>query len=255
MAFLNEQGLERLWSHIVNKLSGKVDKVDGKGLSTNDFTDAEKEKLAGIEEGATVAPVTSVNEMTGEVVVEEVERAKSLSTMEPIPELLLQDSYGYYYDYDFLCSLNVKAPDERSFCHVALEAKVQSSDRVAETFVTLQMFYKNFARKAGSNSYKIYDEGNKPYHTHTITLNATSWTQRADGSYIWSRSINWGATFDSVGHVDIYLGDNPDAATVAARLDAWSMINRASISPSTVSFSCYFGAPTIDIPVIVEVFD
>lgn len=30
-------------------LSGKVDKVDGKGLSTNDYTTAEKTKLAGIE--------------------------------------------------------------------------------------------------------------------------------------------------------------------------------------------------------------
>lgn len=33
-------------------LSGKVDKVAGKGLSTNDFTTAEKNKLAGIAEGA-----------------------------------------------------------------------------------------------------------------------------------------------------------------------------------------------------------
>ena len=34
------------------KVDNKVDKVTGKGLSTNDFTDAEKEKLAGIEAGA-----------------------------------------------------------------------------------------------------------------------------------------------------------------------------------------------------------
>lgn len=33
-------------------LSGKVDKVAGKGLSTNDYTTAEKTKLAGIAEGA-----------------------------------------------------------------------------------------------------------------------------------------------------------------------------------------------------------
>ena len=35
-------------------LSGKVDKEAGKGLSTNDYTDAEKTKLAGIESGAEV---------------------------------------------------------------------------------------------------------------------------------------------------------------------------------------------------------
>lgn len=33
-------------------LSGKVDKVAGKGLSTNDYTTAEKTKLAGVAEGA-----------------------------------------------------------------------------------------------------------------------------------------------------------------------------------------------------------
>ena len=34
------------------EIAKKVDKVDGKGLSTNDYSDAEKEKLEGIETGA-----------------------------------------------------------------------------------------------------------------------------------------------------------------------------------------------------------
>ena len=33
-------------------LAGKVDKVAGKGLSANDYTDEEKEKLGGVEAGA-----------------------------------------------------------------------------------------------------------------------------------------------------------------------------------------------------------
>lgn len=37
---------------ITKALADKVDKVNGKGLSTNDFSNAEKEKLADIEEGA-----------------------------------------------------------------------------------------------------------------------------------------------------------------------------------------------------------
>ena len=37
-----------------NKLSRKVDKVSGKDLSTNDYTNAEKAKLGGIEDGAQV---------------------------------------------------------------------------------------------------------------------------------------------------------------------------------------------------------
>lgn len=39
---------------ILNAVDGKVDKVEGKGLSTNDYSDAEKAKLAGIEAGAEV---------------------------------------------------------------------------------------------------------------------------------------------------------------------------------------------------------
>ena len=39
-------------SEVRSLISGKVDKVFGKGLSTNDFTTAEKNKLAGIAIGA-----------------------------------------------------------------------------------------------------------------------------------------------------------------------------------------------------------
>lgn len=41
-------------------ISGKVDKVSGKGLSTNDYTTTEKNKLAGIETGAQVNTITGV---------------------------------------------------------------------------------------------------------------------------------------------------------------------------------------------------
>lgn len=48
-------------------LSGKVDTVAGKGLSTEDYTTAEKSKLAGIAAGAQVNTVTSVAGKTGAV--------------------------------------------------------------------------------------------------------------------------------------------------------------------------------------------
>lgn len=41
-------------------LAGKVDKVNGKGLSTNDYTDAEKTKLSGIETGAQVNKIEKI---------------------------------------------------------------------------------------------------------------------------------------------------------------------------------------------------
>lgn len=49
MAFLDNVGLAQLWEKITSRLNNKVDKVSGKGLSTNDYTDDDKEKLDGIE--------------------------------------------------------------------------------------------------------------------------------------------------------------------------------------------------------------
>lgn len=49
---IDGNGLLYIWNKIVTKLAAKVDKEDGKGLSTNDYTTEEKTKLAGIDEGA-----------------------------------------------------------------------------------------------------------------------------------------------------------------------------------------------------------
>lgn len=46
-------------SDVTSGLAGKVDKETGKGLSTNDYTTAEKSKLAGIAAGATAVTVDS----------------------------------------------------------------------------------------------------------------------------------------------------------------------------------------------------
>ena len=47
--------------------NNKVDKVDGKGLSTEDFTSADKTKFDGIEDGAEKNKVNSVNGQTGDI--------------------------------------------------------------------------------------------------------------------------------------------------------------------------------------------
>lgn len=65
--YLDLNGVSYFWQKIVakitNMIANKVDKVDGKGLSTNDYTTVEKAKLAGIAEGANkyTHPTTSGN--------------------------------------------------------------------------------------------------------------------------------------------------------------------------------------------------
>lgn len=55
------------------RLTNKVDKVEGKGLSTEDYTTIEKIKLSSIEDGAEKNKVNSVNNKTGNVVINKVD--------------------------------------------------------------------------------------------------------------------------------------------------------------------------------------
>lgn len=66
MAFLDRNGLEHLWQQIILKLGDKVDKVDGKGLSTNDYTNEEKSKI----DNANVA-ISNLNRLIGDTSVSE----------------------------------------------------------------------------------------------------------------------------------------------------------------------------------------
>lgn len=52
--YFGQIGANKLMQIIKSALTGKVDKVSGKGLSTNDYTTAEKTKLDGIAAGAEV---------------------------------------------------------------------------------------------------------------------------------------------------------------------------------------------------------
>lgn len=62
--YLDNDGVLYFWNkikaHVSTAVSGKVDKENGKGLSTNDYTTAEKNKLNGIASGAQVNVIESV---------------------------------------------------------------------------------------------------------------------------------------------------------------------------------------------------
>lgn len=58
--YLDKSGLTLLISKVKAALGGKVDVVSGKGLSTNDYTNAEKSKLSDIASGAQVNVIESV---------------------------------------------------------------------------------------------------------------------------------------------------------------------------------------------------
>lgn len=92
--FIDENGLLYLWTKIKNIF---VAKEDGKGLSSNDFTTAEKEKLSGIESGAQVnvkpdwtsGPGTSseiLNKPTIPSKTSDLENDSGFITVDDVPE-------------------------------------------------------------------------------------------------------------------------------------------------------------------------
>lgn len=66
MAFLDMEGLAYFWQQILARLNNFVLAEEGKGLSENNYTTAEKTKLSGIAEGATKTTVDSVLSNTSE---------------------------------------------------------------------------------------------------------------------------------------------------------------------------------------------
>lgn len=58
--FLDENGLLYFWQQLKTLLAGKVNTEAGKGLSTNDFTNADQTKLTGIAAGAEVNVINGI---------------------------------------------------------------------------------------------------------------------------------------------------------------------------------------------------
>lgn len=70
MKYLDKNGLSIILEQIKKWLGNKVDAIQGKGLSTNDYTTAEKTKLSNIEEGANkyTLPKASTSVLGGVIV-------------------------------------------------------------------------------------------------------------------------------------------------------------------------------------------
>lgn len=58
--YVDKNGLSYFWQKIKNILTGKVDKVEGKGLSTNDYTTAEKNKLGSYPDNPNSVYVSAI---------------------------------------------------------------------------------------------------------------------------------------------------------------------------------------------------
>lgn len=105
--YLDNNGLLYLWGKIKALVGGKVDKVEGKGLSANDFTAEDKAKLAGLENytlpsatadtlgGVKVGTGLAVNNGVLSAVVDAVE----WSQIQNKPDVALKSDLSSVYRY------------------------------------------------------------------------------------------------------------------------------------------------------------
>lgn len=83
--------LDGVTENVQSQIDNKVNKVTGKGLSTEDYTTTEKAKLSGIEEGAQKNTVTSVAGKTGAVTL----AASDVGAIATVENLTVSDSLSY----------------------------------------------------------------------------------------------------------------------------------------------------------------
>lgn len=95
MAFLDSSGVTRLWEHIIYKLGNKVDKETGKGLSTNDYTTIEKDKLAGIAANANNYSLPTAGSTLGGV-----KTTSTVSSTTGLTAVPIINGVPYYKDTD-----------------------------------------------------------------------------------------------------------------------------------------------------------
>jgi len=124
--FLDENGLLYLWGKITLKLGGKVDKEDGKGLSANDFTAADKSKLDGLENYtlpvATADTLGGVKVGTGLAISGGILSATGGGTADAVewsnvlnkPEVALKSDLSSVYQYKGSVANYASLPTERN---------------------------------------------------------------------------------------------------------------------------------------------
>ena len=105
------------------ELANKVDVVPGKELSTNDYTDAEKEKLAGIEAGAEVNVTPDWTAVSGDAFI----RNK--------PQNLVQDANYVHTDNNFTTELKTKLDGIAAGGQVNVQANWNETDTTSDAYI------------------------------------------------------------------------------------------------------------------------
>lgn len=267
-----------------NTVTNKVDKVSGKQLSTNDYTAAEKTKLAGIAAGANnyvhlttpgnkhipaggssgqflkwSADGTAVwaadNNTTYSVFKAATASAAGGTGLVPAPAAGTQAKY-------LRADGTWQTPPNTSYSVATQTANglMAATDKKKLDGVA-----------AGANNYVHPSAHPAGMITQDSTHRFTTDTEKAGWNKIlfsaavtvpasgWSTSVPYTQTVSVSGltaAMDVMLGLNitgsPSAASVAGWKKALGMIDEGTTANGTITFKCYSKKPVVDIPVFIK---
>lgn len=177
--YLDKAGATLLIQKTKAELAKKVDAVGGKVLSTNDYTTAEKNKLAGIASGAQVNAITTVK-VNGTALTPDASKAVNVTTPTKVSQLT-NDS-GFQNATQVNSTITGKGYQTK--------AEVQSLINSAVGSITSIRYEKVTSLPATGSNGVIYLVA----HSHG--------TQDIYDEYIW---ISESKTFEKIGNTDIDL--------------------------------------------------
>lgn len=188
--YLDKAGATLLIQKTKAELAKKVDAVSGKVLSTNDYTTAEKNKLAGIAAGAQVNAITTVK-VNGTALTPDANKAVDVTVPTKVSQLT--------NDSGFQNATQVKATVTGQGYQT--QSQVQSLINSAVGNVTSIRYEKVTGLPATGATGVIYLVA----HSHG--------TQDIYDEYIWIADTK---TFEKIGNTDIDLSGYVKATDLAA---------------------------------------
>lgn len=189
------------------QIATKVDKVAGKGLSTNDFTNAYKNKLDGIESGAQVNTITGVKG--------DAEIAYRTGNVNITPA-----------NIGAVASSGSANNTTVTFTPSSERENITSGNKLTNIFSTISRWYEDLKSVAWSGSYN--DLSNKP----TALKNPNAMTMQANGTSLGTYDGSAAKTFN-ITKSNIGLGnvENKTSETIRSEITSENVTDALGYIP------------------------
>ena len=215
---------------VTSALGGKVDVVQGKGLSTEDYTTEEKTKLSGIESQANR---TIISQNTGESTTSVMsQNAVTASLINKVN--LIQGKELSTEDYTTAEKTKLSGiASEANKTVVVKTTGLSTTDVMSQDSVTTQL-----NSKATTAQY-------------TATLLAANWAD-VSGNAPFTQTVNvQGILSTDSPFVDVVLSSS--SSTAMSQLESWSCVSKIETAAGSITATCFEEKPTIDLPIQLKV--